>query len=239
MPVPYPLQLELHADLHITRWRPLVQWLLAIPHLMIGYALRTVRQVLTLVSFFTVLFTEQIPRPALQVPSYRRSSDQRRQQLKWLYAGGTVFLVSVLLEIFVVPLALRDAAGSGPPVVNDLFSLTAAALPVCIGVAVLKYRLYAIDRIISRVISYTIITVVLAGGVLRAGDPGHRRAAVQDSGSSSGLHASLGSAVQPAAAPGAAGSRPAVQPCSLRCRPDRGCVRGAAEGRGGSGLGPC
>jgi hypothetical protein len=36
-------------------------------------------------------------------------------------------------------------------------------LPVCIGVAVLKYRLYAIDRIISRVISYTIITVVLAG----------------------------------------------------------------------------
>ena len=31
---------------------------------------------------------------AVQVPSYRRSSDQRRQQLKWLYAGGTVFLVS-------------------------------------------------------------------------------------------------------------------------------------------------
>ena len=60
---PYPLQLELHADRHITRWRPLVQWLLAIPHLMIAYALRTLRQVLTLISFFTVLFTEQIPRP--------------------------------------------------------------------------------------------------------------------------------------------------------------------------------
>ena len=36
MPVPYPLQLEFHADRHITRWRPLVQWLLAIPHLMIA-----------------------------------------------------------------------------------------------------------------------------------------------------------------------------------------------------------
>ena len=60
---PYPLQLELHADRHITRWQPLVQWLLAIPHLMIAYALRTLRQVLTLISFFTVLFTEQIPRP--------------------------------------------------------------------------------------------------------------------------------------------------------------------------------
>jgi len=99
----------------------------------------------------------------VQVPSYRRSADQRRQQLKWLYSGSTVFLVSVLLDIFIVPLALGDAAGSGPPVVNDLFNLGAAALPVCIGVAVLKYQLYAIDRIISRVISYAIITAVLAG----------------------------------------------------------------------------
>jgi Domain of unknown function (DUF4389) len=63
MPAAYPLQLELHADRHITRWHPLVQWLLAIPHLMIAYALRSLRQVLTLISFFIVLFTEQIPRP--------------------------------------------------------------------------------------------------------------------------------------------------------------------------------
>jgi hypothetical protein len=38
-----------------------------------------------------------------------------------------------------------------------------AVLPVCVGVAVLKYRLYAIDRIISRVISYAVITAVLGG----------------------------------------------------------------------------
>jgi hypothetical protein len=65
MPVsaPYPVQLDFHADYHITRWRPLVQWLLAIPHLMIAYALRCLRQVLTLISFFTVLITEHIPRP--------------------------------------------------------------------------------------------------------------------------------------------------------------------------------
>ena len=99
----------------------------------------------------------------VQVPGYRRSADQRRQQLKWLYSGSTIFLVSVLLDIFIVPLALGDAVGSGSPVVNDLFNLGAAALPVCIGVAVLKYRLYAIDRIISRVISYVVITAVLGG----------------------------------------------------------------------------
>ena len=70
---PSPLQLELHADRHISQWRPLVQWLLAIPHLLIAWALRTLRQVLTLISFFTVLFTTQIPRPLFDaiVMTYR------------------------------------------------------------------------------------------------------------------------------------------------------------------------
>jgi hypothetical protein len=83
----------------------------------------------------------------IQVPRYRRSSGERRQQLKWLYTGAIVFVISVFLP--------------GP---NDIIGpLGAAALPVCIGVAVLKYRLFEIDRIISRVISYGIITAVLAG----------------------------------------------------------------------------
>jgi len=70
---PYPLQLEFHAARSITRWRPLVQWLLAIPHLMIAWALRSLRQVLTLISFFTVLFTGRIPRPVFDaiVMTYR------------------------------------------------------------------------------------------------------------------------------------------------------------------------
>jgi hypothetical protein len=63
MSTPYPAQLEFHADRHITRWRPLVQWLFAIPQLMIARALSAVRGVLTLISLFTVLFTERIPRP--------------------------------------------------------------------------------------------------------------------------------------------------------------------------------
>jgi hypothetical protein len=73
MPALSPLQLEFHADRHITRWRPLVQWLLAIPHLMIAWALRSLRQVLSLISFFTVLFTERIPRPIFDaiVMTYR------------------------------------------------------------------------------------------------------------------------------------------------------------------------
>jgi hypothetical protein len=85
----------------------------------------------------------------VQVPRYRRSAGDRRQQLKWLYTGAIVFVISVFLP---------------GQVGNDLIGpLGAAALPVCIGVAVLKYRLFAIDRIISRVISYAIITAVSAG----------------------------------------------------------------------------
>jgi hypothetical protein len=54
---------QFDADRRIARWRPLVQWLLAIPHLVVANALGTLRGFLTLISFVTVLFTERIPRP--------------------------------------------------------------------------------------------------------------------------------------------------------------------------------
>lgn len=60
---PYPTQLDFRGTHHIARWRPLVHWLLAIPHLLIAYALSTLRSVLTLIAFFTVVFTRRIPLP--------------------------------------------------------------------------------------------------------------------------------------------------------------------------------
>ena len=85
----------------------------------------------------------------VQVPRYRRSGGERREQLKWLYSGAIVFVLS-----FFIP---------GPVANNLIGPFGAAALPVCIGVAILKYRLYAIDRIVSRVISYAVVTALLAG----------------------------------------------------------------------------
>ena len=58
----YPVQLDLDSGNRIARWRPLVQWLLAIPHLAITSILTSLRQLLTAVSFVTVLFTKRIPR---------------------------------------------------------------------------------------------------------------------------------------------------------------------------------
>jgi hypothetical protein len=63
MSISYPVQLDFEADARISRWRPLVQWALAIPHLLIVNVLSSLRNVLTLISFFMVLFTKRIPRP--------------------------------------------------------------------------------------------------------------------------------------------------------------------------------
>ena len=59
----YPASLDFQADYHVTRWRPLVQWLLAIPQLAIAWSLSYLRNVLILISLFCVLFTKRIPRP--------------------------------------------------------------------------------------------------------------------------------------------------------------------------------
>ena len=96
---------------------------------------------------------------AVQVPRYRRSAGERRQQFKWLYTGATIFVVSVISAVQVS----GGSSGLDQAVNNGIVPVGFAVLPVCVGVAVLKYRLYEIDRIISRVISYAIITAVLAG----------------------------------------------------------------------------
>jgi hypothetical protein len=99
-----------------------------------------------------------------QIPTYRRADGERRQQLKWLYSGAAIFVVWVIIGVFIVPVSLGEAPGWGTqPVVGALSTLGTSALPICMGVAVLKYRLYELNRVISRVISYTLITALLGG----------------------------------------------------------------------------
>jgi hypothetical protein len=57
----YPVQLSLDAPETIARWRPLVHWLLAIPHLLVLYVLNAVQGVVWLISFFAILFTGELP----------------------------------------------------------------------------------------------------------------------------------------------------------------------------------
>jgi hypothetical protein len=109
---------------------------------------------------------------AVQVPKYRHSSGERRLQLKWLYGGAAVFIASLGIGLF------QTNHPTGPSVVVDaVVAPGVAALPVALGIGILKYRLYDIDRIISRTLAYAVVTgllvgvyaglVLLATGVLR------------------------------------------------------------------------
>ena len=97
---------------------------------------------------------------AYQVASYRRSTGLRRQQLKSLMAGGAVLVLAVVVF-------LSGTANGGSSVLAQVWSqvpwLAFSALPISIGLAILRYRLYDIDRIVSRTLSYAILTAVLIG----------------------------------------------------------------------------
>ena len=69
----YPVRLHVDYPEHIANWRALVQWLLAIPYLIVAAALYWLTGVLTVIAFFTILFTKQIPRGIfdLMVPGLR------------------------------------------------------------------------------------------------------------------------------------------------------------------------
>ena len=82
--------------------------------------------------------------------SWRRASGDRRQQLKWLFTGCAAAAAGFLVS----EVPALDPAGTAVGV--------GLVLPVCLGVAILKYRLYDIDRIISRTLAYTIVTATLA-----------------------------------------------------------------------------
>ena len=58
---PYPVNVEFERGLDVPNWRPLVNWLLVIPHIIVLSVLQLVYGILAVVSFFTVLFTKRVP----------------------------------------------------------------------------------------------------------------------------------------------------------------------------------
>ena len=96
-----------------------------------------------------------------QALSWRSAGGERRQQLKWLMSGAAICLVGGGAAVLIAALDPHMPAAAQAAV--NLLGLAAAALPVGIGVGILKYRLYEIDRIISRTLAYAIVTGLLVG----------------------------------------------------------------------------
>jgi hypothetical protein len=86
----------------------------------------------------------------------RRAQGVERQQLKWFcYAAGW-FAAAAFVAV-----ALPSVGGYMADTVSIMLGMT--ALPVAIGIAILRYRLYDIDRLINRTLVYGLLTAVLGG----------------------------------------------------------------------------
>ena len=92
-----------------------------------------------------------------QALSYRRSSGERRQQLKWLMAGSAITGICIGVSF-----TSSTPAGIAR-VASVVVTVGWLALPLSMGVAILRYRLFDIDRIVSRTLGYALVTGLLVG----------------------------------------------------------------------------
>jgi N-terminal 7TM region of histidine kinase len=87
----------------------------------------------------------------------RRARGMERQQLRWLALAAAVAAVALLV-------AVAAGAKGNEGMVLAAVGTSVASLPLATGAAILRYRLYDLDRIISRTVAYGLLTVLLGLG---------------------------------------------------------------------------
>jgi hypothetical protein len=92
------------------------------------------------------------------VVRFRRARGMERQQLRWVALAAALVVVGAAVALPALALGATGLIGS----VAAQFCV--AVLPVAVGAAVLRYRLYDLDRIISRTLAYGLLTLLLGGG---------------------------------------------------------------------------
>jgi hypothetical protein len=97
------------------------------------------------------------PAAVCVVLRFRSSRGAERQQMRWVAAGVAV---AVGLMVISVPSGL----GFAPNWISFLVFPALLCPPVAVGVAVLRYRLYDLDRVISRTLTYALLTLLLGLG---------------------------------------------------------------------------
>src|SRR5215211_405557 len=96
---------------------------------------------------------------------FLRSEGEQREQIKWLAFAASIlglgFSSYIIPSVFVVE---DPTGGAGPLWVNlleDAVTLSFAGVPVAVGIAILRYRLFDIDIIIRRTLIYSVLTLML------------------------------------------------------------------------------
>lgn len=103
-------------------------------------------------TLFLVTMALALPAVASTFVRWRRSNDMERQQMKWFFIAAVGLLLAFLITFIDFGRLINDAA----------FSIGLTGIWAAVAVAVQKYRLYDIDRIISRTVSYAVIIAILA-----------------------------------------------------------------------------
>jgi hypothetical protein len=91
------------------------------------------------------------------VVRFRRARGTEHEQLGWVALAAALMLLAV-------PVALVAVALGIPVLVDWAAAVWVATLPLAVGAAILRYRLYDLDRIISRTLAYGLLTLLLGGG---------------------------------------------------------------------------
>lgn len=115
---------------------------------------------------YVVLMGLLVAAVAALVVRWRRGSTLERTQIKWVAAASVVLLVGEIASL----LTFDPTNPLGNPITFAAATLCTAVVPLAMGVAILRYRLYEIDRLISRTIGWAIVTgllvAVFAGAVV-------------------------------------------------------------------------
>jgi hypothetical protein len=114
--------------------------------------------------FFFGLFEWSLPAAAIcsaaaAVIRYRRAGAVERQQIKWVLYAGALFVLAFVLQFIT---ASDSSGGLMGTVVGVLFGVGILSIPLSIGIAILRYRLWDIDILIRRTLLYAVLTGLLA-----------------------------------------------------------------------------
>jgi hypothetical protein len=95
---------------------------------------------------------------------FLRSSGEERAQIKWLAFAASILGAGFSFFVILGDLLPEASGGAGPlwgNLLEDAVTMSFAGVPVAVGVAILRYRLYDIDLLINRTLVYGTLTAML------------------------------------------------------------------------------